>query len=99
MIEAQSGHEPFPMAIFLRHFQTETFRRAAPETVTPETDPVNVGADLQFSKDLLSELSAHQEKYGELSKQFNKFVKSEKIRQKDLSESLDSWFKEEEAKK
>jgi hypothetical protein len=82
-----------PIALFLRHPYEVLFRRRAPAGAPDEADPSQIGAALQLSHELVSQLKAHNEAYGSLPESVNKFIESESIRQEGLATALDPWLK------
>jgi hypothetical protein len=93
---ARSESVPLPVALYLRNSLDVLFRR---EEHQPEVDPVQLDAALRLSRDVVSQLKAHSELYGELPESINKFLDSEEQRQENLSAELEPWLTgEEEAK-
>lgn len=91
----QKFNHPLPVALFLRHFQNILFRRESEENRT-EVDPVHLGATLQLSNELATQLKAHLSSYGNQSEGVSRFLESEEKRQAVLSEQLEPWLKSEE---
>lgn len=96
VVRARSENVPLPVALYLRNSLDVLFRR---EEHQPEVDPVHLDADLRLSRDVVSQLKAHSELYGELPESLNEFLNSEEQRQESLSADLEPWLTGEEETK
>ena len=92
----QKSNRPLPVALFLRHFQNVLFRRESEAKRNSTVDPSRLGATLQLSNELASQLKAHLNLYGEQAEGVSRFLESEEKRQAVLSAQLEPWLKSEE---
>ncbi|HLM60412.1 MAG TPA: CHAT domain-containing protein [Pyrinomonadaceae bacterium] len=90
------NHSSLPVALFLRHLQNVLFRRETAEKRQSEVDPVHLGASLQLSNELVTQLKAHADLYGDSSEGISLFLENEEKRQAVMSEQLEPWLKSEE---
>jgi hypothetical protein len=88
----QASVPPIAMTLFLRQSQQHTFHRLAPTQQIPSVDPNQVNADLQQSREMVSQFNSLQERYGDLPESVKKFLDNESTRQAKLVAALTPWL-------
>lgn len=90
MAKGLEGKPDLPMALFLRQRDGRPFKPLAPgEQVTVE--PTQLDAALQLSTDLVAQLVAQAEDYGEVPESIRNLLETERERQEHLKKELEPW--------
>lgn len=97
--QAQAQCKVLPVALFLRHRHDVLFRHRPPSASGGGLDPTGLGAALNFSHQLVEQLRAHRETYGDVPESISQFIDSEEKRQESLSAELTPWLESEEEQK